>query len=107
MALTCSAVLVYAVPQSKPGPTTQESTTITGCLRQGSTQNSFVLAQQDNRYELIADSKTDLSKMVGREVQVTGVETVGPVNPPPSSDADGPPLKRFNVQRITETGSAC
>jgi len=30
------------------------------------------------RYELVPDSKTDLSKMVGRQVEVTGERTIGP-----------------------------
>ncbi len=166
MALACSAVLVSAAPQSRPNTgappgasgagvgaarnQNQQTTTITGCLRQGSTAHSFVLTQspgtsvpdggvgtaggrdtRGNRYELLADSKTDLSKMVGRQVRVTGMQTLGPANPAPGTSRDlsrertgdqpaagggtgerdrapgDASLTRFNVQRITETGSSC
>lgn len=121
VALGFSAVLVYAAPQTRPstgappGATAagigadrnQQATTMTGCLRQGSSPRSFVFTQspgtsvpdggvgaaggrpqQGNRYELMADSKTDLSKMVGRQVEVTGMQTIGPGGATPSTGND-------------------
>ena len=117
VALACSVVLVYAAPQKRPpssgappgasatghlGDGDTPTTTITGCLRQGSSPRSFVLTQspgtsvpnggigsagardpQGIRYELVPDSKTDLSKMVGHQVQATGTRTIGPLGSPP------------------------
>jgi hypothetical protein len=36
--------------------------------------------QRGNRYDLVIDSKTDPSKMVGRQVQVMGMQTITPIN---------------------------
>ena len=127
----------------------QQTTTIIGCVRQGATARSFVLTQlpgtsvphggvgtasardQDGtRYDLVANSKTDLSKMVGRQVEVTGVPTIGPVNSGGTDKnlgrertADQPALgggtgerdrgpadaglSRFNAKSIKQTGAPC
>ena len=164
VAFGLSVVLAYAAPQTKPASAGappgaaavgigadrgQQTTTITGCLRQGATPRSYVLTQSPGtsvphggvgtaaardqhgtRYDLIADSKTDLSKMVGRQVEVTGMATIGPVNPGGNdknlarqrtgdeptvgggtgererSPADAA-LSRFNVKSIKQTGTSC
>src|SRR5436190_13457378 len=85
-----------------------QTMTITGCLRQGAAARSFVLTQtpgtsvpnggvgtaggrdqRGNRYELVPSSGTDLSKMVGRQVQVTGMAVIGPATSGPASSGAG------------------
>jgi hypothetical protein len=71
-------------------------TIVTGCLQQGSSAQSYVLVQtpgtsvphggvgtvggrpqQGLRYELVG-TRTDLAKLVGRRVEVTGSTTITP-----------------------------
>lgn len=105
----------------------QETTTMIGCLHQGTSPRSFVFTQspgtsvpnggvgtagareqQGNRYDLIPDSKTDLSKMVGKQVEVTGARAGTQATPPGqtrnSSDAA---LTRFTLKTIKQTGPSC
>lgn len=82
------------------------ATTITGCPQQGSTKESYVLVQspatsvsqggigtagarpvQGNRYHLIG-SPTDLSKMIGKQVQATGTVTLTPARAQTPEEGD-------------------
>jgi hypothetical protein len=126
VALALGVVLVYAAPaQQRPQPSQphtgtppgakpagigsdrqQQNTTVTGCLRRGSSAHSFVLTQtpgssvpdggvgtvggrpqEGNRYQLVAASGIDLSQMVGQQVQVTGARTIGPASARPAGAA--------------------
>jgi hypothetical protein len=134
VALAFSVALGYAAPQrsqpaqpqtpsrpgtgAPPGATSpgvgsernnrQQSTTLTGCLQQGSLPRTYVLVQSPGssvpnggvgtaggrdshgtRYDLVLDSKTDASKMVGRQVQVMGSEVITPVNSGSSARSTG------------------
>lgn len=151
VALVVSAVLGYAAPQhpqrsqtetprspstgAPPGATSagvgstrnnrEQLTTLTGCLRQGSSPRSYVLVQSPGssvpdggvgaagardpegiRYDLVLDSKTDASKMVGRQVQVMGTDVITPSHPQTRGFAVGG-LTRFTVKTIKQTGSGC
>jgi hypothetical protein len=125
VALACSAVLGYAAPQPGTDRNNRGQTTLTGCLQQGSSPRSYVLVQSPgssvpdggvgtvggrgengNRYDLVLDSRTDASAMVGKQVQVTGMETAAPVHPQTRGFAVGG-LTRFTVKAIKQTGSEC
>lgn len=158
IALGLSVVLGYAAPQQSqpaqpqrsPRPTTGappgaaspgvgsqrnerlQTTTLTGCLRQGASARTYVLEQspgssvpnggigtaggrdpRGNRYDMVIDSKTDASKMVGRQVQVMGMETITPTTGigGGTGERERSPgdagLTRFTVKSLKETGSGC
>ena len=128
VAFACSAMLAYAAPQNRPQPGAptsatgsgrdQQTTTITGCLQQGSSSRRFVLVQTSGgrepqvvRYELVADTRIDLSTMAGYQVEATGSETLRVVNAQRSSDrARGSAeteLTRFIARSIKPTGYFC
>jgi hypothetical protein len=119
--------------------------TIAGCLQKGTAPRAFVLADtraghpttgaaagaagaaHGPQRELVYDSKTDLSKYVGRPVEITGTSIIGPSGP--VRDEAGKPaadrpvlgggtgernravgdagLTRFMVKTIKQTGPSC
>jgi hypothetical protein len=117
--------------------------TISGCLQKGTTPRAFVLAPAGHtgtgaaagtaaaahgtRRELLTTSKTDLSKYVGRRVEITGTSVIGPAgehrDDGGSRAADRPAfgggtgernraagdagLTRFMVKTIKETAGSC
>ena len=131
MALACSLVLAYAAPQQRPGAGAPpgagvgrahdaQTTTMTGCVREGSSPHSFVLMQspgtsvpnggvgtvggRQETFELVSDGKTDFSKMVGRRVEVTGVRTIGPGGSAghPGASTPAPEDQGFEQSRATD-----
>jgi len=104
VALACSAVLVYAAPQ-QTNPSTE---TISGCVQQGASANAFVLASAPHTtWELLPASRTDLSKMVGKRVEVTGMAVIGPTGTEPSRASGNAGVTRFMVKTIKPTAGSC
>jgi hypothetical protein len=121
VALACSAVLVYAAPQ-RTNPSTgappgagatdreraRQTETISGCVQQGASAKAFVLASAPHTtWELLSASKTDLSKMVGKRVEVTGMAVIGPTGTEPSRAPGDAGVTRFMVKTIKPTAGSC
>jgi hypothetical protein len=135
VALACSAVLGFAAPQqtnpstgAPPGAGATErerarqTETISGCVQQGASAKAFVLASapasapaagagvaatQHTTWELLPDSKTDLSKMVGKRVEVTGMAVIGPTGTESSRAPGNAGVTRFMVKTIKPTAGSC
>jgi hypothetical protein len=131
VALACSAVLVYAAPQQRnpdtgapPGAGATErdrarqTETISGCVQHGASAKAFLLtapsgsapaaAGLHTTWELLPDSKTDLSKLLGKRVQVTGMAVIGPTSAEPSTRAPGDAgVTRFMVKTIKPIAGDC
>jgi hypothetical protein len=103
----------------------RQTETISGCVQQGATAKAFVLApspvsapaagagaagaheRQHTTWELLPDSKTDLSKMVGKRVEVTGMAVIGPTGTEPSRAPGNAGVTRFMVKTIRPTAGSC
>ena len=104
----------------------RQTETISGCVQQGPSAKAFVLApapvsapaagagaagaheRQHTTWELLPDSKTDLSKVVGKRVEVTGMVVIGPIGTEPSTRAPGSAgVSRFMVKTIKPTAGSC
>ena len=105
-----------------------ETHTLTGCVLQtGTAPKTYVLAETlsllqpegtapkpvkvrdgGNRYQLFTETPTDLSKLVHREVSVTGEVTRPAVSSDPKKSTTRPEaLAKLTVKSLRETGAAC
>jgi hypothetical protein len=104
----------------------RQTETISGCVQQGASAKAFVLASapgsapaagagggasahppQHATWELLPDSKTDLSKLVGKRVEVTGMAVIGPTGAEPSRAPGNAGVTRFTVKTIKPIAGSC
>ena len=130
VALACSAALAFAAPQ-RPQPSKESketsTATVTGCVQPGAGPKTYVLAEapsvlvppgaatqpvpardRGTRYELLSDDTIDLSKLVGRQVEASGMVS----KPAVASNEDkstkrSDVLPKFTLKSIRETGASC
>jgi hypothetical protein len=107
-----------------------QPTTVSGCLRSGLADNTFVLHSQKSdgsagtvTYELTTAPGIELRSYVGQQVDVSGtvtsdqtVATTGKVEEKPAKGAAGTPVvetkteldvRKLKVSNVTTTGNRC
>ena len=104
-----------------------ESHTLTGCILQGTAPKTYIVAETlsllrpegaapkpatvrdgGTRYQLLTDGTIDLSKLVNREVSVTGNVSLPAVSSDTQKSTTRPEaLGKLTVKALKETGVAC
>ena len=129
--LACGFAATLSYAAQRPGATTDSketsTATVTGCVQPGAGPKTFVLAESPSalapagaatpplqardrgtRYELVSDGTLDLSKLVGRQVEASGI-----VSKPAAPSDDQKSTKRadvlpkFSLKSLRETGASC
>ena len=100
--------------------------TITGCVQPGAGLKTYVLAESPSplaptgaavsphtrergaRYELVSDGAIDLSKLVGRQVEASGMVSKPAVSADEKKATTRPDaLSTFTLKSLRETGASC
>ena len=101
--------------------------TLTGCVQPGAGAKTYVLAESPSaltppgaatapaqtrdrgtRYELFSEGTLDLSKLVGRQVEVSGTVSKPAVSSDPhKSTTRSDVLPKFSAKSLRETGASC
>ena len=99
--------------------------TVTGCVQPGAGPKTFVLAESPSalapagattasardrgmRYELLSDGTLDLTKLVGRQVEASGIVSKPAASADQSKSTTRPDaLPKFTVKSLRETGASC
>jgi hypothetical protein len=104
-----------------------ESHTLTGCILAGTAPKTYIVAETlslltpegakprpvsvrdgGTRYQLLTDGTIDVSKLVNREVSVTGNVSVPAVSSDPQKSTTRPDeLSTLTVKSLKATGAAC
>jgi hypothetical protein len=104
-----------------------ETHTLTGCVQTGTAPKTYVVAETlslftpqgapprpvtvrdgGTRYLLLTDGTIDLSKLVHREVSVTGAVSSPAVSSDPQKSTTRPDaLSTLTVKTLKETGASC
>ena len=123
VALACSAALAFASQRPQPA---KEAATVTGCVQPGAGPKTYVLAESPSalvppgaatqpaqardrgtRYELLPDDTIDLSKLVGRQVEASGIVSKPAPSPNETKGTKSDALPKFTLKSIRETGASC
>jgi hypothetical protein len=101
--------------------------TVTGCVQPGAGPKTYVLAESPSalapagapktplperdrgtRYELLSDGTLDLSKLVGRQVEASGIVSKPAVSSKGDKSTTRPDaLPKFTAKSMRETGASC
>lgn len=104
-----------------------ETHTLTGCVQAGTAPKTYIIAETlslltpegapprpatvrdgGTRYQLFTESAIDLSKLVNREVSVTGTVSTPAVSSDPKKSTTRPDaLSKMTAKAIKETGASC
>jgi hypothetical protein len=104
-----------------------EPHTLTGCILAGTAPKTYIVAETlslltpegaaprpvtvrdgGTRYQLFTEAAIDLSKLVHREVSVTGTVSTPAVSSDPNKSTTRPEaLSKMTAKSIKETGAAC
>ena len=124
-----AATLSYAAQRPSPGVSSApvaSTATVTGCVQPGAGPKTYVLAESPSalapagaatpplqtrdrgtRYELLSDGTLDLSKLVGRQVEASGIVSKPAASPDDQKSKRADVLPKFSVKSLSETGASC